>query len=806
MGDFFELFFDDAVIAAKVLDITLTKRGRHLDKDIPMCGVPVHSSEMYLHKLIKNGYSVAICEQMETPEEAKKRGHKTVVRREVTRIVTPGTIFEESLLDAKESNYLCCIAKAGSDFALCWADVSLGMLYVETITLAALESELSRLSPKEILLSEKSVRDMDIMSKVEKHRCCITARVDSIFDLARCKNKLKQLFNANFLSGVSDLTEAKQIAAGVLAEYLEYTQKANLPRFDELRDVKHSNFVSIDKATRQNLELDKGQTSLSKVLDLTLTAAGGRLLALYLSSPLSSSVAINKRLNNIESLYKHTDLRCNIRALLRNFTDIERALSRINTKRGRPLDLYLLKDGLNTAIKIARIIHIHLECLSEGIRSLVENIINFDGLLERLRSALNMQIVSHTELQSICNFVRRGYDARLDELHNLKNITDNRLISMMEEYRKLTGINTLKIAKNNIIGYYVEVTPTNVHKMQQNPAFIHKQSLGSSIRYTTEELKQLEIEILVSDEKIAGILTLIFDDLCNLVEQSSEEISMTAQSVATLDVICALAEVAVSNRYVRPIVDDSSIINIIGGRHPVVEHSMIHTVDIGSSKGFVPNACSMDEQSNLFIITGPNMAGKSTFLRQVALICIMAQVGSFVPAESAHIGVIDKLHSRIGAADNIAQGQSTFMVEMLETAYILNNATNKSLIILDEVGRGTSTYDGLAIAWSVVENIHNNIGARTLFATHYHELTALETYLNRLECYTIKVQEWGGKIIFMHEVIRGKADKSYGIHVAELAGISKTVIARAHEILTHLESNAKSCKDLTTRSLSKLII
>ncbi len=774
MGDFFELFFEDAILAAKELDIALTKRGKHNNQDIPMCGVPVHSSEVYLHRLIKKGYSVAICEQLESPEEAKKRGSKAVVKREVVRIITPGTLLEDSLLEAKEQNYLCCIAKLRDQVALCWVEISLGEFCIETVSLKALEWELARLAPKELLISDQLIKDPLFSNKISKDSVLFTIRADSMFDTTRCENKLKQFFQVKFLAGINDLNEVETIAAGALVEYIEYTQKNAMPKFRKLNKLNHTCFVAIDKSTRINLEIDKGAYSLSSVLDCTLTAAGGRLFHSYISSPLTDPLAINKRLDNVASLYKEPELCKEIRNLLKQFTDIERASSRIGASRGKPFDLCIISNGLRLSMQIAKIMHSASHKISLGLLSIAKQINSFDGLMEELKMALNPHIGVETELQY---FFKRGYSPELDRLHDLKSNFEDHIQELKDKYKQITGVTNLKISKNNILGYFIEVTPTNSNKMQ-NEAFIHRQSLGSAIRYSTSELRQLEIEILVSNDRIIQLLDIIFKHLCQKVLESADQIALTSQSIAAIDVICAFAHIATTYNYVRPVVDRSNNLKIIDGRHPVVERKV--------KNSYVPNSCEMDKNSNLWLITGPNMAGKSTFLRQNALICIMAQIGSFVPAKSAHIGIIDRLYSRIGASDNIAQGQSTFMIEMLETAYIMNNATSQSLIILDEIGRGTATYDGLAIAWAVIEAIHNDISARTMFATHYHELTTLEQQLSKLRCYTIKVQEWEGKIVFLHEVKAGKASKSYGIHVAALAGMPESITDRAQQILETL--------------------
>ncbi len=786
MGDFYELFFDDAIIASRELDIVLTKRGKHEEQDIPMCGVPAHSGDIYLNKLIKNGHSVAICEQLESPEEARKRGPKAVVRREVIRILTPGTLLEDSLLDAKDLNYLCCIHKYKNSFGLAWVEISLGDFYVEKVSDIELELELVRLSPKEIIISESLLKDSNIATKLSNS--CITTRASSIYDFDRCENRLKQFYKVDFLDGIATFDELEIIAAGALLEYLEHTQKGNIPKLKIPTKLSCDNFMAIDKATRSNLELERSikgnnKRCLIKVMDSTLTATGGRLLSLYFSSPLANAGAINQRLDNVESLVKNNEIRDKIRLSLKHFPDIERAIARISARRAIINDLVIIRDGMIIALSISKLLYGLGEFLSPGIFSLIKQIGNFDGLLEELKVALKVQRDEeyksmYDENDNNNGFLRKGYNPQLDNLYNLKNHSSEQIEILRDKYKQTTGVNSLKIAKNNVIGYFVEVSPSNADKVSKSTLFKHKQSLSSAIRYTTDELQKLEIELLLCEEKIKHLESNIFNELCDKVVVAAEQLMLTAQAIAVIDVNCALAEIAVINNYSRPIIDESVNLEIVDGRHPVVE--------VNLDCQFVSNSCYINSDSNLWLITGPNMAGKSTFLRQNALICFMAQIGSFIPAKKANIGVIDRLFSRIGAADNISQGQSTFMVEMLETAYILNNATNKSLLILDEVGRGTSTYDGLAIACSVVEFIHNTVKARTLFATHYHELTMLDIKLPRLACYTMKIQEWKGQVVFMHEIIPGKAEKSYGIHVAELAGMPKPVISKAYELLAQL--------------------
>lgn len=775
MGDFYELFFDDAVLASRELDITLTKRGKHLSQDIPMCGVPFHASEFYINKLLKKGYSVAICEQIESPEDAKKRGYKSVVQREVVRIITPGTIMEEILLESKESNYLLVIAKNGDNLAIALADISVGSFSVETIHRDALPIEIARTMPKEVMLPDLLAYDSFISTNLE--RCTVTRRPDSIFDYNRCHKHILDFYQVSFINSIGNFSQDEIIAAGALIEYLKFTQKSSMPKLQKLSRVSSNNFMEIDSATRYNLEITRGirddSRSLLSVIDKTVTSAGGRLLSIYLSSPLTNSRAINSRLDNVEGFISFNDVRQKVRGVLISFPDIERAISRINAGRTAIKDLFYIRDGLEIMLKVADIIH--GMGMPNSIQSFIMEIPPFDQLYQKLYETLISDINEISENKSV---IRDGFDPAIDKLYDIKNNTQSRIEQLRDKYRSMTGISTLRINKNNVIGYFIEVSSNNSNKIK-NDIFRHKQTLGSAVRYTTDELQSLETDIIMCGTKISRIEQGILNDLYKILSDNSELISAVSNGVASIDVFSGLAELAISSGYIRPIVDDSRDFEVVGGYHPMVYEVM--------KNKFVVNDCNLNNRDLIWLITGPNMAGKSTFLRQNAIICILAQIGSFVPAKKAKIGVVDKLFSRIGASDNISSGQSTFMVEMLETAYITHSATNRSLIIMDEVGRGTSTYDGLAIAKAVVEYVHNAIGSRMLFATHYHEMCQLEVVLKNLSCHTMKVVEWNEKITFVHEVIIGRADKSYGIHVAELAGMPKEIINRAYGVLEVLE-------------------
>jgi len=789
MGDFYELFFDDAIRGSEVMNITLTKRGTCQDKPIPMCGVPAHAYEQYLEKLIKAGCSVAICEQLETPAEAKKRGNKAVVRREVTRVITPGTILEERLLPNKNTNYLCTLANfsknTSAEIAIAWVDISTGELYSSITDTNNLSTDFARLQPTEILISTKLSKQPELLNACEEYTSRMSPRADNIFDYNRALNTINGFFQIQSINSIGDFSEAEIIALGALIEYLQYTQKEHLPKLRLPKQIVSNNFLSIDSSTRRNLELEfdsSGQraNSLLSALDCTSTNAGGRLLAKYLMMPLIDAQAINNRLDAVEFFSRDPELCNDIRDYLRQAADIERILVRISTKRASPRDLGALRDSLDIAFKIFSAINNISQDLPINIALQQKQLCGFEQLLDFLRRCL----VAEPPL-SIAggNFIKAGFNATLDQLTNLANNGQAHVLRLMNEYRNITGIPTLKITHNNILGYYIEITPGHAQKMNDD-VFEHRQSLQTAIRYTTPALRQLESELITCDDRIMEQKFLLFSTICEEILKHHERLLITAEALAYLDVATSMAILANKYQYIRPKVDNSHAFNIICGRHPVVERRL--------SNNFVTNDCNLQNEQKLWILTGPNMAGKSTFLRQNALIAIMAQIGSFVPAKEARIGVIDKLFSRVGAADDISRGRSTFMVEMVETAAILNNATPSSLVILDEVGRGTATYDGLSIAGAVLEELQN-IACRTLFATHYHELTALEEELANVSCYTIQVQEWHGKIIFMHKVIKGRADRSYGLHVAALAGLPKKVLQRAEEILATFTYNSLPC-------------
>lgn len=790
MGEFYELFFDDAIAAAAALDITLTRRGKHESQDIPMCGVPVHTSETYLARLIRKGFRVAICEQTETPLEAKKRSGKPLVRRDVVRVVTAGTLTEDVLLDGRQHNFLAvlCIAKEERNnnppYSLAAVDMSTGDFFIETIFRNSLASALVRLNPSELILAESLVQKPDLFELLQQWKSILRSLPDSRFDPKNGRRYLENIFAVKALDGFGAFTETDITAASALIDYIFLTQKGAMPRLEPPRRISLENTLEIDAATQRNLELASTLTgekkgSLLSMIDRTLTNAGGRLLLRRLVAPLAHTDHINERLDAVEFFTAHPQILEELRGALKICPDLERCLSRLSLGRGGPRDLAAIAQGLQQT-------YFFHQCLDQKSsfqlpKLLQENLHNLgfhSDLIKRLKSALSEELPVQARDGG---FIAVGYLPELEEIRALRDQGKQYIAVLQNRYSEETGVNTLKIRYNNVLGYYVEVPPAQASKLSNT--FIHRQGLANAQRFTTVELSELVQKLSAASEKALAIELQLFEELVKDVMLHASDIARIARSLAELDVSLALATLAVEKNLCRPKIDDSVDFDIKGGRHIVVEETMNQR----QSNTFIKNDCSMRQDSKIWLITGPNMAGKSTFLRQNALIVILAQMGSFVPAESAHIGVVDRLFSRVGAADDLARGRSTFMVEMVETAAILNQATERSLVILDEVGRGTSTYDGVSIAWAAIEHLHHVNKCRSLFATHYHELTELEVQLSSLKCFTVKIKEWQGDVIFLHEVIPGKADKSYGLHVAQLAGIPKSVIDRAHTILSRLE-------------------
>lgn len=804
MGDFYELFFDDAVIASKALDIALTKRGKLDNQDVPMCGVPFHAYESYLAKLIRRGFKVAICEQTEDPREAKKRGSKSCVRREVIRLVTPGTLTEENLLDSRKNNYLLSIAKIGDSLGLSWLDLSTGDFYTQEQAVKPkteamlLSSSLARLMPVEIVVADSFLQTPEIFPVLNEYREKLTVLPQARFNSANAEKRLLDVFKVNTLDAFGSFSRSEMTAAGILLDYVENTQKGRIPRIEKPVKIYVHKVMEIDGATRRNLELlesmigDKGASLLS-VVDRTVTGAGARLLANRIANPLLDIEEINKRLDIIEFFNDNSNIRHDLRALLKSCPDVERAVSRLTLGRGGPRDLANIKTTLAAIPKIKNLLSAAgaealLEKLPEALKVVTDRLGYHDHLVSALDGALEEELPL---LARDGGFVRKGYYPPLDEIKEIKDDSHKLIVELQNKYAESTGISNLKIKYNNVIGYFIEVQSKFAAEMLENKEFIHRQSVLNAARFTTVELADLENKIRGAADKALAMEIEIFNNLVQDVTIASDDISRTAKALAELDVGAALSDLAVKKNYCRPVLDNSLVFDVADGRHPVVEEA----IERDHAGAFVGNDCCLSDDSSLiWLLTGPNMAGKSTFLRQNAIIAVMAQMGSFVPCKSAHIGVIDKIFSRVGASDDLARGRSTFMVEMVETASILNQADERSFVILDEIGRGTATFDGLSIAWAVIEHLHEKNCCRALFATHYHELTSLTSKLNRMSLHCMKIKEFNDEVVFLHEVIPGAADRSYGIHVAKLAGLPSVVIRRAEQVLNALEHDKKNQK------------
>ncbi len=791
MGDFYELFFDDAAAAAEALDIALTKRGKHLGEDIPMCGVPVHSAEGYLLTLIRKGFRVAVCEQQEDPAEAKKRGSKSVVKRGVVRLVTPGTLTEDSLLDARRHNFLAAYAEVRDEGALAWVDISTGALRVMSCPRSRLGPELARIAPREVVLSESL--EAELAELVSDIGASATPIGRSAFDSTGAQKRLCSLFNVTTLDAFGTFARADICAMGAIVEYLDITQKGKLPllRTPVLENARAT--MQIDMATRRNLELTHSlsggrEGSLLSTIDRTVTAGGGRLLERRISSPSRTLATITDRLRSVQFQVGESLFRSDLRDDLRKVPDVDRSLSRLALDRGGPRDLTAIRDGLSAAIKIANAVSAVeapdlLATAGTALRG-------HDALIDLLDRAL---VADPPLLARDGGFIAPGYDEELDEARTLRDEGRSVIASLQAEYAKLAGIGSLKIKHNNVLGYFIETTATHAEKMLSAPlseTFIHRQTTANAVRFTTVDLSELETRIHNAGSRALEIEKRLFESLKHEILSNAGPLGDAARALSELDVAAAFAELAATEDWCLPSVEDSRAFEVVGGRHPVVERAL----RAQGGEPFIANDCALADGSDgadVWLITGPNMAGKSTFLRQNALIALLAQAGSFVPASSARIGIVSQLFSRVGAADDLARGRSTFMVEMVETAAILNQADERALVILDEIGRGTATYDGLSIAWATLEHLHDVNQSRALFATHYHELTQLAGKLAGVDNATIAVKEWEGDVIFLHEVIRGAADRSYGVQVAKLAGLPAPVVERARVVLDALEKGER---------------
>jgi len=804
MGDFYELFFDDAVIAAQTLGITLTKRGKHAGSDIPMCGVPVHTADDYLQKLIAGGHRVAVCEQTESPAEAKKRGAGSVVDRNVIRLVTPGTITEEKLLDPARANYLMALGRVknnGADnLALAWIDISTGAFHVLSSAPEHLLADIMRIDPQELVLAEDVFHDPVLRPAFDVIGRVATPQPASLFNSATAQNRITAYYQVATLDGFADFSRAELAAISGIIAYVEKTQVNE--RAALMRPTREENgaVLFIDPATRQNLELTrtlsgKYQGSLLHAIDRTLTGTGARLLAERLTAPLTASKQIIERLDTIAFFRGEVPLCQAVRAELKGVPDMARALARLALRRGSPRDFAAILRGMEA---------VRMLCSLFQNTRLPTEVAAAQQALAALPAALNTHLSQALAdelplLKRDGGFIRSGYHEELDEMRDLRDESRKIVTALQNRYADETGVKALKIKHNNILGFFIEVTSNQSAALtegeQTKARFIHRQTMANAMRFTTAELAELENRIASAAERALVIEFEIFDKLTAEVCAAADSIRNAALALAVFDVSTALTILADEQAWCRPTVDDSLTFSIDGGRHPVVEQALRRQ----AADPFIANDCDLspanaDPYGAIWLLTGPNMGGKSTFLRQNALIAILAQTGSYVPADFAHIGVVDRLFSRVGASDDLARGRSTFMVEMVETAAILNQAGERALVILDEIGRGTATFDGLAIAWAAVEYLHEVNHCRAIFATHFHEMTALTEKLPRLSNHTMTVREWNGEVIFLHEVSAGTADRSYGVQVAKLAGLPPSVVARARDVLQQLEQGETAGK------------
>ncbi|GJL92165.1 MAG: DNA mismatch repair protein MutS [Hyphococcus sp.] len=801
MGDFYEMFFDDAVTAAGILDIALTKRGQHEGEDIPMCGVPFHAYESYLAKLIRAGCKVAICEQMENPEEAKKRGSKSVVKRDIVRTVTPGTIVEDALLDTRANNFLgaLSILRDGAEAALAWVDVSTGEISVRETTIDHIAADLAAVSPKELVLpdvEEQSPWRAVVHDRLDAAGTAMTFQAAHLFDSAAGQRRIMETYAVASLDGFGEFSRAECGALGALLSYVTLTQAGRAPSLNPPRRAAIAETMVIDAATRSSLELLQTQSGARKgsllwAVDRTVTGPGARMLASRLSAPLTNIEAITARLDAVSFLEASREAGEKARDILKRTPDAARSLSRLAALRGGPRDLAALRDALMCARDIARVLAgAGRDALPNELKNAVTALDDqkgegFSALITLLTESLNAELPM---LARDGGFIAKGYDSGLDAVRLLRDESRRVIAGLEANYREMAELKTLKIKHNNVLGYFVETPPSQGDRLMTAPlneTFIHRQTLASAVRFTTGELAELDAKISrARDEALARELEL-FGSLCSVVLARRTAISAAAAALAEIDLAAAGAVLATDQRYVRPIIDQSLAFSVKGGRHPVVERA--------GGEAFIANDCELGEagESRLWLVTGPNMAGKSTFLRQNALIAVLAQAGVFVPASAARIGVVDRVFSRVGASDDLAGGRSTFMVEMVETAAILNQATERSLVVLDEIGRGTSTFDGMSIAWAAVEHLHDVNRCRGLFATHYHELTVLSEKLARLFNVSMRVREWKGDVVFLHEVASGPADRSYGVAVARLAGLPPKAVKRAESVLKMLEERGQ---------------
>ena len=797
MGDFYELFFDDAVIASKALDITLTKRGTANGIDIPMCGVPFHSADNYLPRLIKKGFNVAVCEQTETPEQVKASGKKGPLKREVVRIISPGTITEDNLLESTTNNFLGAIINLNNSISISWVDVSTGSFKSRNFNKKnnqinqnqLLNNFLLRMNFSELLISEQMKLDFI----AEEWHSIIKRQPSNIFHYSSSMRQICSYYSIVSLDGIGVFSDGEIITAGVLLSYLNLTQCGKIPILSMIKSENENSFLEIDYFTQKSLEIvknlsGKSEGSLISCIDDTITSSGARLLKQRIVEPFYDIKQINEQYDLIDWFLKNRQCALQYKNNLKNIPDLERSLSRISSLRGSPKDLVLISKGFLNIYEI-------YEDLTKFNKDLKKpNILNAISQNLEIDYSLffNIQSAFKTDTSLLAKeggFIKDGYNIKLDHLRKLRDNEFNEIIQLQKNYAEVSKVNSLKIKNNRVLGYHIEVRAIHDLSLRNTDQFIHRQTTAQTSRFTTIELNEIENQIQNSFYEATKIEMDIFNSFTKQIINIGSQILKIASSISELDISIMVASQAQVRNYIRPNISDDKILEIIDGRHPVVENQMI-----SSENSFISNHCILNESDYIWLITGPNMAGKSTYLRQNALIVIMAQAGLYVPAKEANIGIFDKIFSRVGASDDLAKGQSTFMIEMIETSAILNTSTERSLVILDEIGRGTATFDGLAIAWSVLDYLHNKIKPRTLFATHYHELTSLKEKLENLSCHKMAIKEWNDTIIFMHKINKGEADKSYGIHVAQLAGLPTEVIQRAKILLSKLENDSNEKK------------
>jgi len=801
MGDFYELFFDDAKTAAEALGIALTYRGKHRGEDIPMCGVPVHAADAYLAKLIRGGFKVAVCEQMEDPAEARKRGSKSVVRRDLVRVVTPGTLTEDNLLDARGANRLAAVAVRGGQAAIASVELSTGEVEVIVLERAALGPTLAALRPSEILAPDRLFADEAAASALKQTSAALQPMPSALADPGAAEARLKRLYGVDTLDGFGELSPPEISALGLIAAHLETTQAGRAPVLQAPRRGGAAETMAIDPATRSSLELERTQGgaregSLLAAIDRTITPAGARRLADRLARPLLDPQVIDARLDAVQFFAERSRLRAEARAALKGAGDMARCLSRLALGRGGPRDLGALRAGLGAGEALCALFAQHYDPLSPAPAEVDQALAaltpdpDLAAFLHTLRTGLGAELPLSARDGG---FIALGLRPELDETKALRDDSRRVVAALEARLQGETGVG-LKVRHNAVLGYFVDCTAKQAETLMAPPwtaTFIHRQTTANQIRFTTTELAALDAQIAQAADRALAIELETFEQLRRVAIDLAAPIQAAAGALASLDIAAALAEWAVEVEAVRPILDDSLVFEAEAARHPVVEAAVRR-----AGEPFTPNDCRLDGAGEacprLAIVTGPNMAGKSTFLRQNALLAVLAQAGSFVPAKRLRLGVVDRLFSRVGAGDDLARGRSTFMAEMVETAAILTQATPRSLVILDEIGRGTATYDGLAIAWACAEALHDVNQSRALFATHYHELARLETRLKACANLSMRAKEWNGDLVFLHEAGPGAADRSYGVQVAKLAGVPAGVVARARQVLARLERDPNS--------------